>query len=133
MQRYVLRWGWGQSTASSGLPQINCLHFLTSSDRGGDAHLVHDAPREAAYQGVVLLQIVLHALYHVAHAQVVAGQACRRTSPPIKLSVVCPGCSGISIVGILCTDGRAWPGDLSYNRTHQQCLGLGAAASAARQ
>ena len=67
MQRYVLRWGWGQSTASSGLPQMDRLHVLTSSYRGRDAHLVHDAPSEAAYQGVVLLQIVLHALYHVAH------------------------------------------------------------------
>ena len=133
MQRYVLRWGWGQSTASSRLPQMDCLHFLTSSDRGRDAHLVHDAPSEAADQGVVLLQIVLHALYHVAHTQVVAGQACTRTSPPIKLSLVCPGGSGISIVHIPCTDGRAWSGYLSYNRTHQQCLGLGAAASAARQ
>lgn len=103
MQRYALRWGWGQSTASSEVPQMDCLHFLISLDRGRDAHLVHDAPSEAADQGVVLLQIVLHALYHVAHAQVVVGQACRRTSTPIKLPVICPGCSGRSIVITPCT------------------------------
>lgn len=33
-------------------------------------HLVHYAPSEAANEGVVLLQVVLHALYHVAHAQI---------------------------------------------------------------
>ena len=61
---------------------MDCLHFLRGSDRGSNAHLVHNAPSETTDQGVVLLQIVLHALYHVAHSQVVVGQACRRTSPP---------------------------------------------------
>ena len=66
---------------------MDCMHFLRSSDRGREAHLVHDAPSEAADQGVVLLQVVLHALYHVAHSQVAVRKACRRTSPPLSFQL----------------------------------------------